>query len=265
MGRHPACVVAVGLTVLDELAALHAAGRWHGAVDARNILVDAHGSVSLRSFARRPRKAELSEAALRTADVRATGELLSRILLVEANGRLTGPDSALEAAAEGMARSVARKKVRAAHEASQARLALWEAAGRLASRQQQVVARRRWQSWSRPSSPARHVCGTGSRTGPARRHAAPPSRRWQPPLERRGWGPSRCFRSWRCPRCWPRCRPPPPAPGSRERMLGHSPSRQAGCRRPRSATTGSSLRRRFRLRPCLRPGSGLPALAMSGR
>ena len=42
-----------------------------------------------------------------------------------------------------MARSVARKKVRAAHEASQARLALWEAAGRLASRQQQVVARRR--------------------------------------------------------------------------------------------------------------------------
>ena len=159
----------------------------------------------------------------------------------------------------------ARAQMEELYQASQARLAPWEAAGRLASRQQQVVARRRWQSWSRPSSPARHVCGTGSRTGPARRHAAPPSRRWQPPLERRGWGPSRCFRSWRCPRCWPRCRPPPPAPGSRERMLGHSPSRQAGCRRPRSATTGSSLRRRFRLRPCLRPGSGLPALAMSGR
>jgi hypothetical protein len=139
VSRQRACVVAIGLAVLDELTALHVGGRWHGAVNARNILVDARGEVTLRALARRRRSAGLSDAALRTADVRAAGELL-RLLFQTPQG---GPNSDLLAAADAIAGTVERKKVRSGHEASQARLTLWEAAGRLASRRQQGVARRR--------------------------------------------------------------------------------------------------------------------------
>lgn len=139
VSRQRTCVVAIGLAVLDELAALHAGGRWHGAVNPRNVVIDARGGVSLRATVRRRRSSELSDSALRTADVRAAGELL-RLLLDTPQG---GSNSDLLAAADAIAGTVARKKVRSGHEASQARLTLWEAAGRLASRRQQTEARRR--------------------------------------------------------------------------------------------------------------------------
>ena len=144
LGRHRACVVLIGLAVLDELAGLHAAGRWHGGVNARNVLVDAEGGVRLRpSPLRRRKPQQLSDAALRSADVRAAGDLLQLLLRGGPGDRSPAPAGTLETAAQAISRSVARKKVRAGHEASQARLTLWEAAGRLASRQQQAIARGR--------------------------------------------------------------------------------------------------------------------------
>lgn len=107
---------------------------------ARNVFVDARGEVRLKAPpARRRRSPDVSEAALRTNDVRAAGALL--VYLLEGSAAASLPP--LQAAAEAMAKTVGRKKVRAGYEASQARLTLWEAAGRLASRQQQGLARRR--------------------------------------------------------------------------------------------------------------------------
>jgi hypothetical protein len=166
--------VAIGLAVLDELTALHAMGRWHGAVHARNVLVDTKGGVRLRtSPVRRRRPPELSEAALRSADVRAAGELLQVLLRAQPSARGSTPASAsLESAADAIARSVARKKVRPGHEASQARLTLWEAAGRLASRRQQGIARRRlaelvMAELARPASRARQEPPTPRPGAPA--------------------------------------------------------------------------------------------------
>ncbi|MGH7775713.1 MAG: protein kinase, partial [Candidatus Dormibacterales bacterium] len=71
-----ACVLAVGLGVLNALTSLHQAGLWHGALHPGNVHVGKNGSVRLGHFALTPAFPEQSPGALRTADVRAAGALL---------------------------------------------------------------------------------------------------------------------------------------------------------------------------------------------
>jgi hypothetical protein len=142
--RRKACVVVIGLAVLDALTTLHEAGLWHGAVHAGNVYVKRNGTVRLRGTPIAPQEGEEPDRTLRTADVRAAGVLLCSLLGIRPTSKEPASPSAstpLGLAVRAMAISVSRRKVRAGYEASQARLSLWEAAGRLASRQRQVQAR----------------------------------------------------------------------------------------------------------------------------
>src|SRR5438270_2551282 len=138
-----ALIVAVGLAALDGLTALHKAGLWHGAMRSGNLHLGRDGSVRLSGYAIVPLIPEEPERSLRAADVRAVGQMLCSLLGVPAAAGKTPRIAAtpLGVAARAMATSIPRKRTRGTNEASQARLSLWEAAGRTASRKRQAEAR----------------------------------------------------------------------------------------------------------------------------
>lgn len=138
------CAVTIAMDVLDGLAELHRAGLWHGAVHAGNVHVGADGTVRLSDYGLSVRGSP-NEAALRVADVNGVGMLLCSLLRIPPEAEAEGRGRKVSRRAAAMAASPlgieARRMVRAARsrrasgfEAVQARLALWEAAGRLANR-----------------------------------------------------------------------------------------------------------------------------------
>jgi len=144
----PMCAVAVAMSVLDAVAALHQVGLWHGSLEAENVHVHADGTVRLG--ANRPAPAGQSDSQLRASDLQAVGVLLCSMLRLRLdqepagrNSRTTGrTEKPLQALARRMARGTRSKRL-TIYAAVDARLALWEAAGRLATRRVQAQARQR--------------------------------------------------------------------------------------------------------------------------
>jgi len=134
----PMCAVAVAMSVLDAVAALHQVGTWHGSLEAENVRVHADGTVRLGDG--RPAPAGQAESQLRAADLQAVGVLLCAMLRLKADpGAAEKP---LQVLARRMARGTRSKRL-TVYAAVDARLALWEAAGRLATRRVQAQARQR--------------------------------------------------------------------------------------------------------------------------
>ncbi|TME19117.1 MAG: hypothetical protein E6I70_05535 [Chloroflexi bacterium] len=128
----PMCTVAIAIGVLDALAALHQAGVWHGALHAGNVRVAADGTIRLgdRDLTARGEQAELK---LQAADVQAVGALI-------------WPSRAAESPLGLYARRLVRGtrgRRSTGYATIQARLALWEVAGRLATQRIQAQARQR--------------------------------------------------------------------------------------------------------------------------
>lgn len=140
----PMCAVYVAIAVLDALAALHQAGLWHGSIHSGNVHVGADGAVRLSDYCLTPR-GDLREARLRAADVQATGLLLCGMLRIAPDGESGSRTAAspLGVVARRLAKSAPRGKRMGGYAAVDARLALWEAAGRLATRRLQAQARER--------------------------------------------------------------------------------------------------------------------------
>lgn len=116
----PAQAVVVGRGILEALAALHAAGAWHGAVHARNVHVGEDGTVRLSDYGLATPGAE---ADARGEDVGATGALIAGAL---------GWGSRLPRTSLGLAlRAItgSRRLMPAGKEAAYASLTLWEALG----------------------------------------------------------------------------------------------------------------------------------------
>jgi len=145
----PMCAVAVAMGVLDAVAALHQVGLWHGAIHAGNVHLGPDGSVRLGDYCLTS-SAGQTQAKLRAADSQAVGVLLCAMLRLPVDadgGRERQRSSKLAQSPLGqLARRLARgprgKRVTASA-AIDARLALWEAAGRLATRRMQAAAKER--------------------------------------------------------------------------------------------------------------------------
>ena len=145
----PMCTVAIAIGVLDALAALHQAGVWHGALHAGNVRVAADGTIRLgdRDLTARGEQAELK---LQAADVQAVGALICEMLRISPDPESTNRPARPSRAAESPLGLYARRLVRGTrgrrstgYATIQARLALWEVAGRLATQRIQAQARQR--------------------------------------------------------------------------------------------------------------------------
>ena len=145
----PMCAVAVAMSALDALATLHQVGLWHGALHAGNVHVDRQGWVRLGDYCLTPR-GSLSDGQLRAADIQAVGVLLCGMLGVPVRPRKrsaapSSPNSARAQLVE-LARRISvgpLQKRQNPYAAVDARLALWETAGRLATRRNQSLAKQR--------------------------------------------------------------------------------------------------------------------------
>ncbi|MDQ6917868.1 MAG: hypothetical protein M3Z98_00775 [Candidatus Dormibacteraeota bacterium] len=143
----PMCAVAVAMCALDALAALHQVGLWHGAVHAGNVHIDPEGSVRLGDYCLTAR-GTLSEGQARAADIQAVGVLLCAMLRVRARPGASQGSRSKTARSElvKLARQLAGgppAKRQTTHAAVDARLAVWETAGRLATRRTQSQAKAR--------------------------------------------------------------------------------------------------------------------------
>lgn len=145
----PMCIVAIAIGVLDTLAALHQAGVWHGALHAGNVDVARDGTVRLgdRDLTARGEESELK---LQAADVQAVGALICEMLRIPPDPEAAARPSRPSKAAESPLGVYARRLVRGTrgrrstgYATIQARLALWEVAGRLATQRIQAQARQR--------------------------------------------------------------------------------------------------------------------------
>jgi Protein tyrosine and serine/threonine kinase len=139
--------VATGMGILSGLTALHQAGLWHGAVHARNVHVDLDGTVRLGDHCLTPAPVGQSSAALRAADVRATGALICSMLRIPVEaGTTPGERQSLKVASSPLglaAKAIAGppRKLPAGYEAAHASLTLWEAARKMATSRRQAQAR----------------------------------------------------------------------------------------------------------------------------
>jgi hypothetical protein len=149
MGRGrmaPMVAVTVAMGVLDAVAALHQVGLSHGSIHAGNIHIGPDGSVRLSDYCLAPRDGQ-TDAKLWSADIQAVGVLLCAMLRLPIDGdapiqrqRTSNvAQSPLGLLATRMARAPGKR--RSAYTAIDDRLALWEAAGRLATRRMQTAAK----------------------------------------------------------------------------------------------------------------------------
>lgn len=173
------CAVAVAMGVLSALTALHQAGLWHGAVHARNVHVDLDGTVRLGDHCLTAAPPGQSSAALRAADVRASGALICSMLRmpVEAGPAGSRPSPKVAASPLGQAaRTIAGppRKLPAGYEAAHASLTLWEAARTLATSRRQAQARQDLAAM------------VATALAPAERAPAPASTKQEPAAGRRG-------------------------------------------------------------------------------
>lgn len=142
----PMCAVAVAMAVLDAVAALHQVGLSHGSIHAGNVHIGPDGSVRLSDYCLAPRDGQ-TDSRLWAADIQAVGVLLCAMLGLPVDGdaarqrERTIAESPLGLLARRMARGPGKR--RSAYTAIDDRLALWEAAGRLATRRMQAAARAR--------------------------------------------------------------------------------------------------------------------------
>lgn len=142
----PMVAVAVAMGVLDAVAALHQVGLRHGSIHAGNVHIGPDGSVRLSDYCLAPRDGQ-TDARLWAADIQAVGVLLCAMLWLPLDGDALGQrrrtskiaQSPLGLLAMRMARAPGKR--RSAYTAIDDRLALWEAAGRLATRRMQAAAK----------------------------------------------------------------------------------------------------------------------------
>lgn len=145
----PMCAVAVAMGILDAVAALHQIGLWHGSIHAGNVHLGPDGSVRLSDYCLAAPEGQ-APAKLRAADSQAVGILLCLMLRLPVDGSTGRPkarpskmaQSSLGQLAQSMARGPRRKRL-TPYAAIDDRLALWEAAGRLATRRMQAAAKER--------------------------------------------------------------------------------------------------------------------------
>jgi hypothetical protein len=144
----PMCAVAVAMGVLDAVAALHQVGLRHGSIHAGNVHIGPDGSVRLSDYCLAPRDGQ-TDSRLWAADIQAVGALLCAMLRLPVDGDAARQrqrtskiaQSPLGLLASRMARAPGKR--RSAYTAIDDRLALWEAAGRLATRRMQAAAKAR--------------------------------------------------------------------------------------------------------------------------
>jgi hypothetical protein len=144
----PMCAVAVAMGVLDAVAALHQVGLRHGSIHPGNVHIGPDGSVRLSDYCLAPREGQ-SDARLWAADSQAVGILLCTMLRLPVDGDRVRQRQRTSKIAQSplglLATHMARdpRKQQSAYTAIDDRLALWEAAGRLATRRMQAAAKAR--------------------------------------------------------------------------------------------------------------------------
>ena len=145
----PMCAVVVAMDVLEAVAALHQVDLWHGTLHAGNVHLGTDGSVRLGDYCLAAAE-DQTPAKLRAADMQAVGVLLCAMLRLPLEGESGRKAARTSKLAESPLGQLARRMARGprgkrltASAAIDARLALWEAAGRLATRRMQAAARER--------------------------------------------------------------------------------------------------------------------------